>query len=45
MVAIDAKTLKKLGRQAVLDETGNSTVLSTLWKEQRVALIFIRHFG
>ena len=44
-MTISAETLRKLGRQEVLDETGDSTILSTLWKDSKVALIFIRHFG
>ena len=44
-MSIDAQKLKKLGHQEVLDETGDSTVLSTLWKDKKVVLVFIRHFG
>ncbi len=42
---IDSQTLKKLGRQKVMDEKGNATMLSALWKDKRVVLVFIRHFG
>jgi len=42
---MDAKTLQKLGRQKVSDETGNQIKLSALWKDKRVVLVFIRHFG
>lgn len=42
---MDAKTLQKLGRQKVSDETGNQLKLSTLWKDKRIVLVFIRHFG
>jgi len=42
---MDTKTLQKLGRQKVSDETGNQLKLSTLWKDKRVVLVFIRHFG
>jgi hypothetical protein len=42
---MDAQTLQKLGRQKVSDETGNQINLSALWKDKRVVLVFIRHFG
>jgi hypothetical protein len=42
---MDAHTLQKLGRQKVSDETGNQIKLSALWKDKRVVLVFIRHFG
>jgi hypothetical protein len=42
---MDAHTFEKLGRQKVSDETGNQIKFSTLWKDKRVVLVFIRHFG
>ncbi len=42
---IDSQTLKKLGRQKVVDEKGHAKILSELWKDKRVVLVFIRHFG
>jgi len=42
---MDAHTLQKLGRQKVSDETGKQIKLSALWKDKRVVLVFIRHFG
>ena len=44
-MTIDSQTLKKLGRQKVVDEKGRSKKLGLLWKEKRVVLVFIRHFG
>jgi hypothetical protein len=45
MKNMDVPTLEKLGRQIVLDEKGNPEMLSALWKNKRVVLVFIRHFG
>jgi tartrate dehydratase beta subunit/fumarate hydratase class I family protein len=45
MMNMDVLTLQKLGRQIVLDENGNPEMLSALWQEKRVVLVFIRHFG
>ena len=42
---IDSQTLKELGRQKVVDEKGKARMLSALWKDKRVVLVFIRHFG
>lgn len=42
---IDSQTLKKLGRQKVVDARGRSKKLSSLWKDKRVVMVFIRHFG
>ncbi len=39
------RKLEQLGEKEVLDENGESIVVSSLWKEERVVLIFIRHFG
>ncbi|QTA84778.1 Uncharacterized protein dnm_007780 [Desulfonema magnum] len=41
----DDKLLQRLGRQTVLDENENSVSLSSLWKEQKTVLVFVRHFG
>ena len=45
MMNMDDQTLQKLGRQIVLDEKGNPELLAALWKDKRVVLVFIRHFG
>jgi hypothetical protein len=45
MMHIDSQTLKELGRQKVVDEKERSKRLSELWKNKRVVLVFIRHFG
>jgi tartrate dehydratase beta subunit/fumarate hydratase class I family protein len=45
MMNMDDQTLQKLGRQIVLDEKGNPEMLSAIWKDKRVVLVFIRHFG
>ena len=42
---MDVPELEKLGRQIVLDEKGSPEMLSALWQEKRVVLVFIRHFG
>lgn len=42
---IDSQTLKKLGQQKVVDEKGHAKRLSSFWKDKRVVLVFIRHFG
>jgi hypothetical protein len=45
MKNMDDQTLPKLGRQIVLDEKGNPELLAALWRDKRVVLVFIRHFG
>ena len=45
LMTIDSQTLKKLGLKKVVDEEGQSQQLSSLWKDKRVVLVFIRHFG
>jgi len=45
MMNMDGQALQKLGRQKLLDEKGHPRVLSALWKDKRVVLVFIRHFG
>lgn len=42
---IDEEILRRLGEKAVLDEDGESLLLSALWQEKRSALVFVRHFG
>lgn len=42
---IDSQILKKLGQQKVVDEKGHPKMLSAFWKDKRVVLVFIRHFG
>ncbi len=37
--------LKELGVKSVLDEDGESILLSALWQEHQTVLIFVRHFG
>ncbi len=34
-----------LAKLTVLDESGQSVVLATLWAERPAALAFVRHFG
>lgn len=41
----DTETLKTLGKLNVTDQEGREVALSLLWKEQRSAFFFIRHFG
>jgi hypothetical protein len=45
MMKMNDQILQKLGRQIVLDEKGNPEMLSAIWKDRRVVLVFIRHFG
>ena len=42
---IDDQTTQQLGKSSILDESGNSIEMSSLWKDQRAILMFIRHFG
>jgi len=44
-MTLNTKTLTKLGQQSVIDENGQATILSSFWKDKRVVLVFIRHFG
>ncbi len=34
-----------LATMTVLDSTGASVVLGTLWRDQPAVLVFVRHFG
>ena len=45
MMKIDDQTIQQLGKSSILDESGNSIEMSSLWKNQRAILMFIRHFG
>ncbi len=39
------RTLIQLGEKKIFDENGESVALSSLWEEERVVLVFMRHFG
>lgn len=39
------KVLQQLGMKTVLDENEDAVQLSSLWQEQRMVMIFVRHFG
>jgi hypothetical protein len=41
----DHNLLNLLGEKTILDENGETVPLSSLWKEQRAVLVFVRHFG
>ena len=42
---LDKQTLQQLGEHTVLDEQKNAVQLSSLWRERKTVLMFIRHFG
>ena len=37
--------INSLGTLSVLDAQGKSHKLSSFWRKQRAALVFVRHFG
>jgi len=41
----DNNLLHQLGELTVMDENGKSLILSSLWKEKKSVLVFVRHFG
>ncbi|MBF0226325.1 MAG: hypothetical protein HQK76_12795 [Desulfobacterales bacterium] len=41
----NTKMIQELGKQTILDENGTKILMSSLWEQQRTALIFVRHFG
>ena len=45
MKNMDNDTLRQLEEKTVLDEDGESLLLSSLWQEKRSVLVFVRHFG
>lgn len=34
-----------LAKKTVLDESGSTICLGTLWEDRPAALVFVRHFG
>ncbi len=39
------QTIVELGQKTIFDENSNELVLSTLWSDNKVILMFVRHFG
>jgi len=42
---IDETDVQQLGEKTILDENGGSIIMSSLWKDQRAVIVFLRHFG
>ncbi len=42
---IDETNVQELGEKTILDENGGSIIMSSLWKDQRAVIVFLRHFG
>lgn len=44
-MSFQERQLLQLGEKKILNENGDSVTFSSLWKEDRIVLVFLRHFG
>jgi len=42
---LHTEIIQQLGELPVMDENRESVILSSLWKEKKSVLVFVRHFG